>query len=153
MRKEFCFGRWYGFDIDGTIADNSKHGWLIDKPIMPMVKLMKRLHKNGCDVRILSGRCGDFASDEEIPDSVKNHIWAWCDENLGFRPRLTGRKDSMMERLYDDRACQVICNKGITYEDVNAELAACLKEALTKIPIKGMNDSFMKRCQSVLAKC
>ena len=143
--------RWYGFDIDGTIADNSLHSWIIDKPIKPMVALMKRLHKQGMDVRILSGRLGDYPSDEEIPQSVRQHIWAWCDVHLGFRPRLTGRKDSLMEALYDDRAKQVVCNKGFCYEDINRELADCLLLALQKKSVTKDKDLFSK-CKRVLKK-
>lgn len=149
--KPISLFRWYGFDIDGTIADNSKHSWVIDKPIKPMVDLMKRLHKMGCDVRILSGRTGDFRSDDEMPMSVKEHIWSWCDKHLGFRPALTGRKDSMMEALFDDRACQVICNKGITYEECNERLADCLEEAIKRLPNRTIEDkSFIAKCLDVL---
>lgn len=129
-REQYNKYRWYGFDVDGTIADNSKHSWVIDTPIKPMVRLMKKLHRHGCDVRILSGRLGDYASDQDIPTDVQNHIWRWCDKHLGFRPKLTGRKDSMMEFLYDDRAKQVICNKGIVYEDIAKELANVLDGVL-----------------------
>lgn len=81
-------------------------------------------------MRILSGRLGDYESDADISDYTKEHIWAWCDRHLGFRPRLTGRKDSMMETLYDDRACQVVCNQGVSVEDVARELAKALDGAL-----------------------
>ena len=155
MKKASSF-RWYGFDLDGTIADNTDHGFgmlPIGKPIKPMCNLMKRLHREGKRVKIVTARLNDVGIEALSQREVRNHIWDWCDRNLGFRPEITDTKDGMMERLYDDRACQVICNKGITYEDVNAELAACLKEALMKIPLMDMNDKFMKRCQSVLAKC
>ena len=143
----FLFQRWYGFDVDGTIADNSKHSWLIDTPIKPMVNLMKRLHREGKEVRILSGRLGDFPSDEAIPQSVKDNIWEWCDKNLGFRPALTGRKDSMMEVLYDDRARQVICNKGVDIGELARQLAAAMGELLAH-PKKGR-----KRAETLVKKC
>ena len=152
--KPISLTRWYGFDVDGTIADNTLHSWVIDKPIKPMVKLMKQLHKMGADVRILSGRCGDFPSDNEIPQGVRTHIWAWCDKHLGFRPALTGRKDSLMEALFDDRACQVICNKGITYEEVNTRLADCLEEAIKHLPKRTPEDkAFIGKCQNLLNSC
>lgn len=120
-------GRWYGFDIDGTMAENYNHGWAIEKPVKPIVKLMKELHRRGYDVRILSGRTGDYRSDDEIPEATKRFIWAWCDEHLGFRPTLTGRKDSMMEVLFDDRAKQVVCNEGVLYEDMCGEMSKYLE--------------------------
>jgi len=147
-------GRWYGFDIDGTIAENYNHGWCIEKPVKPIVRLMKELHRRGYDVRILSGRTGDFRSDDEIPMSVKEHIWSWCDKHLGFRPTLTGRKDSMMEVLFDDRACQVICNKGITYGQVNCLLANCLEEAIERLPRRTADDKrLIGKCLKVLKEC
>ena len=46
---------WYGFDLDGTLAEY--HGWKgvehIGKPIKPMCDLMKRLHAEGKRVKIL----------------------------------------------------------------------------------------------------
>ena len=57
-----CFGRWYGFDLDGTIADNTMHGCgmgMIGKPIKPMCSLMKRLHKQGKRVKIVTARLND----------------------------------------------------------------------------------------------
>lgn len=152
--KPISLTRWYGFDVDGTIADNTLHGWEIDKPIKPMVRLMKQLHKMGADVRILSGRCGDYNSDDEIPPYVREHIWAWCDKHLGFRPGLTGRKDSLMEALFDDRACQVICNKGVTYEEVNHRLAECLEEAIKRLPKVTIKDKeFVGNCLDILNSC
>ena len=145
--EEFNPYRWYGFDVDGTIATNHKHGWEIEEPVKPMVDLMRRMHRAGCDVRIISGRLGDFRSDDEIPASVKRHIWEWCDRNLGFRPKLTGRKDSMMEALYDDRAKQVVCNKGVTYEELAKELAKAL-ELLVEDPGKGKREA-----ETMLEKC
>lgn len=141
--------RWYGFDIDGTIADNSLHSWVIDEPIEAMVEKMKELHEAGADVRILSGRLGDYPSDEEIPQGVKEHIWGWCDEHLGFRPVLTGRKDSLMEYLYDDRAKQVVCNKGVEVEEVAKGLARVLEEVMENPSERAKREAkvMLRRCR------
>ena len=147
MNLNLVRGRWYGFDIDGTIADNTRHGWEIDGPIRPMVALMKWLHAKGYDVRILSGRTGDYYSDEEIPAGVRAHIWSWCDRHLGFRPTLTGRKTSSMEALFDDRAKQVVCNRGETYEALARELARALDGAIQS-PVKDM-----KGISALIRKC
>ena len=117
--------KWYGFDIDGTIADNSAHTFgmgKIGKPVKPMCDLMKKLHAQGRCVKIFTARLSDVGSDPSSQQAVKEHIWKWCDENLGFRPEITDRKDYMMECLYDDRAKQVVRNTGECLEDMYKKL-------------------------------
>ena len=119
-------GKWYGFDVDGTIADNSAHTFgmgKIGKPIKPMCDLMKKLHAEGRRVKIFTARLSDVGSDRSSQQAVKEHIWKWCDENLGFRPEITDRKDYKMECLYDDRAKQVVRNTGECIEDLYRNLA------------------------------
>ena len=117
--------KWYGFDIDGTIADNSAHTFgmgKIGKPVKPMCDLMKKLHAEGRRVKICTARLSDVGSDPSSQQAVKEHIWKWCDENLGFRPEITDRKDYEMECLYDDRAKQVVRNTGECLEDLYNKL-------------------------------
>ena len=120
-------GKWHGFDLDGTIADNSAHTFglgKIGKPVKPMCDLMKKLHTEGRRVKIFTARLSDVGSDPLSQKAVKEHIWKWCDENLGFRPEITDRKDYMMECIYDDRAKQVVRNTGECLEDLYNELVA-----------------------------
>ena len=129
-------GKWHGFDLDGTIADNSAHTFgmgKIGKPVKPMCDLMKRLHTEGRRVKIFTARLSDVGSDPSSQQAVKEHIWKWCDENLGFRPEVTDRKDYMMECLYDDRAKQVVRNTGECLEDLYNELVAKVKSAIGKL--------------------
>ena len=122
--------KWYGFDIDGTIADNSAHTFgmgKIGKPVKPMCDLMKKLHAQGRCVKIFTARLSDVGSDPSSQQAVKEHIWKWCDENLGFRPEITDRKDYMMECLYDDRAKQVVRNTGECLEDLYKKLVEEVK--------------------------
>lgn len=122
--------KWYGFDIDGTIADNSAHTFgmgKIGKPIKPMCDLMKKLHAEGRRVKIFTARLSDVGSDHSSQQAVKEHIWKWCDENLGFRPEITDRKDYKMECLYDDRAKQVVRNTGECIEDLYRKLVERVK--------------------------
>lgn len=119
--------RWYGFDIDGTIADNSAHTCgmgKIGKPVKPMCDLMKSLHAEGKRVKIFTARLSDVGGDAASQNAVKEHIWQWCDQHLGFRPEITDRKDYKMECLYDDRARQVVRNTGECIEDLYKELLA-----------------------------
>lgn len=146
--------RWYGFDLDGTIADNSLHTFgfgTIGKPIKPMCNQMKRLHRQGYDVRIFTARLSDVGKTRRQQARIKDHIWQWCDVNLGFRPPIVDRKDASMEALYDDRAKQVVRNKGLCYENTNRELADCLLLALQKKSVSKDKDLFSK-CKRVLKK-
>lgn len=148
--------KWYGFDLDGTIANNEHHAGgfgLIGKPIKRMVSLMKRLHRKGYEVKIVTARINDVF-DEKSREEVREHIWQWCDENLGFRPEITDTKDGLMEALYDDRAKQVVRNKGVTYEEVNHRLAECLEEAIKRLPKVTIKDKeFVGNCLDILKSC
>ena len=146
-----CFGRWYGFDLDGTVADNTMHGCgmgMIGKPIKPMTALMKRLHKHGKRVKIVTARLNDVGNTPSAQRRLKMHIWKWCDLNLGFRPEITDRKDGSMECLYDDRARQIVRNKGVNMEDVARGLARYIDAFLRKDPKADMKTlvSLRKRC-------
>ena len=146
--------RWYGFDLDGTIADNTNHAFgygNIGKPIRRMTNLMKRLNASGYTVKIVTARLGDVSYDPKAQSKLRQHIWEWCDKNLGFRPEITDRKDASMEALYDDRAKQVVRNKGITYEECNERLAECLEEAIEHLPKMTIDDKrFIGKCLDVL---
>lgn len=129
LRNNFKYWRWYGFDLDGTIADNSNHAFgygNIGKPIKKMTNLMKRLHKKGYWLKIVTARVGDVGESKKAQEKLKEHIWEWCDVNLGFRPEITDRKDASMECLYDDRARQVIRNKGEDMQQVARDAARAL---------------------------
>jgi len=122
---------WYGFDIDGTIADNTAYTsglGEIGKPIKPMCDLLKRMHDEGRWVKIVTARLSDLPSDPASQYSIKEHIWRWCDQHLGFRPEITDRKDYKMECLYDDRAKQVVRNTGECLEDKYKALLEKVRE-------------------------
>ena len=149
-----CSWRWYGFDLDGTIADNTNHAFgygNIGKPIKRMTSLMKRLNARGFRVKIVTARLGDVGSCPKAQKELRQHIWEWCDRNLGFRPEITDRKDASMEALYDDRAKQVVRNRGITYEECNERLADCLEMAIARLPRKKPEDKILiGKCLNVL---
>ena len=125
--------KWTGFDLDGTLAEY--HGWKgiehIGKPIKPMCDLIKKLHSDGKLVKILTAR---VAPRKDGADAIlaRQCIRKWCVENLGFVPDITHEKDSCMEELYDDRAVQVIPNKGIPIVEAAQSIADGKKNAAAK---------------------
>lgn len=142
--------RWYGFDLDGTIADNSQHNFGmgdIGKPIKPMVNLMKKLHAKGWTIKIVTARLSDVGTRKAAQRKLIEHIWRWCDHNLGFRPEITDRKDALMERLYDDRARHVVRNRGVDLGEFARSLARGL-DALLETPKKNR-----KRAMALRDKC
>lgn len=111
-------GKWTGFDLDGTLAEYI--GWNgiehIGKPIKGMCDIIKKLHSDGEQVKIVTARVSP-RNDGVDPDKARKSIEEWCKKNLGFVPPITHEKDSLMETLYDDRAVQVIPNTGVTIEE------------------------------------
>ena len=95
-----------------------------------MVALMKRLNSQNKRVKIVTARLNDVGMSPTSQNQLKEHIWEWCDKHLGFRPEITDRKDSSMECLYDDRARQVVRNKGVDMESVAKELAKAIDNEL-----------------------
>ena len=156
-KKIYKTWRWYGFDLDGTIADNTNHAFgygNIGKPIKRMTSLMKRLNARGFRVKIVTARLGDVGSCPKAQEKLRQHIWEWCDKNLGFRPEITDRKDASMEALYDDRAKQVVRNRGITFEECNERLADYLEAAIDRLPRKTTDDTaFIGKCLKALKEC
>ena len=107
---------------------------------------MKRLKARGFRVKIVTARLGDVGSSQKAQDELKEHIWEWCDRNLGFRPEITDRKDASMERLYDDRARQVISNDGEDMQNVAVEIAMALDSLIE-------SRGNLKKAISVRDKC
>lgn len=104
---------WTGFDLDGTLAtyDEWRGVSHIGEPVKPMCDLVKRLHDEGKDVKILTARVAP-KDDDSDPSIARAYIEKWCEENLGFIPPITHEKDALMETLYDDRVHAVEQNTG-----------------------------------------
>lgn len=122
--------KWVGFDLDGTLAKYTEWKGIehIGDPIRPMCDLIKKMHKEGKRVKIITARVAPATNnkgEEEEPSIVVNgkkkyasaFIQDWCAEHLGFVPEIVHEKDQLMVEMYDDRAKQVIPNKGILLED------------------------------------
>lgn len=98
---------WYGVDLDGTLAYHDEHTNGIGRPIVPMVERVKRWLAKGREVRIVTARAAHKNPAEE------KEIKAWCKQHLGQELEVTASKDFEMIELWDDRAIQVVTNRGI----------------------------------------
>ncbi len=112
MRVLASYAPWIGVDLDGTLAhksDDWKGPEFIGEPIWNMVNHVKRLLRSGETVKVFTARAVD-------PEAIQ-YVQDWL-ENEADLPRLevTNEKDPGMTLLYDDRAKQVVPNKGIIVE-------------------------------------
>jgi hypothetical protein len=101
---------WIGVDLDGTLA--KYNGWNngeIGEPVPLMVKRVKGWIAEGVIVKIFTAR----VSIEEDRDLVVEKIQDWTQKHIGERLEVTNQKDYSMVELWDDRAIQVIPNKGL----------------------------------------
>lgn len=128
---------WYGFDLDGTAAHWG--GWAdtgeILAPIPGITQTMRDLLDQGEDVRFLTARVAHG-------DRWVQPIREWSEKHLGVALPVTCRKDSRMYVLYDDRAQQVVRNKGITVEQVidtmRMHVAGSDRESYTREEVAAM---------------
>lgn len=93
-------------DLDGTLARYD--GWKgidhIGDPIPLMVSRVRKWLNDGVRVVIFTARA-------QTPESLP-YIYAWCKEHLGVVLPVTNIKTFDIVEIWDDRAVQVIPNKG-----------------------------------------
>lgn len=95
-------------DLDGTLAfwDGEWNGpECIGAPIPEMLRRVKLWIQQGNEVRIFTARAD---REENIPP-----IKAWLADNGIPGLKITNKKDPDVSCIYDDRAFQVIKNRGI----------------------------------------
>jgi hypothetical protein len=124
-------GEWIGVDLDGTLAKIPNNaGWwppdMIGDPVPAMVARVKRWLAEGKEVRIFTARVdGGIGSSlyncpPEVAELYQNVAYVkacieeWCLQHIGQVLPITNVKDCGMVELWDDRAVQVMPNKGIT---------------------------------------
>ena len=97
---------WIGVDLDSTLAYYSTwRGYSrIGKPIPAMVEKVKQALEAGKDVRIFTAR----ADNGKAVVAIKK----WCKKHLGVELPVTNVKDKHCKEIWDDRAKQVVKNKG-----------------------------------------
>lgn len=104
---------WVGFDLDSTLAVYNKGDGIdtIGAPIAKMVEHLKSYLAAKIKVKIFTARVsGD--DPEKIQKQVAM-IQEWCKLHIGVVLDVTCIKDFKMIRLYDDRAVQVVPNRGV----------------------------------------
>ncbi|HUY05033.1 MAG TPA: hypothetical protein VMV33_17285 [Rhodocyclaceae bacterium] len=100
---------WVGVDLDRTLAhyDRFVSGTHIGEPILPMVRRVQAWLAAGVDVRVFTARIA-----VEDPAPIVAAVQAWCVRHIGVGLPVTATKDFGMVELWDDRAVQVLPNRG-----------------------------------------
>jgi hypothetical protein len=100
---------WVGVDLDGTLSSTDNEGhflppYPLGQPIPEMVEMVKSLVAAGITVKIFSARAWEPANVPMVQDWAERH-------GLG-RLEVTNQKDYDLIRFYDDRAIQIVPNRG-----------------------------------------
>ena len=101
--------QWIGVDLDGTLSRDDAAGhfqspYPLGEPIPEMIALVKSLLQAGVTVKIFSARACE-------PESIPV-VQAWTEKHGLGRLEVTNRKDYNLIRFYDDRAIQMVPNRG-----------------------------------------
>ena len=106
---------WTGVDLDGTLAQYGEEPWdgiSIGKPVPLMVALVKKLLKEGGEVRIFTARASTVSHGIRGVQKQREAIREWCVKHIGVELPVTCEKDYWLTRMYDDRCVQVERNTG-----------------------------------------
>jgi hypothetical protein len=99
----------HAVDFDATLAVHTG-GKALGPPVPEMLDQVKRWLADGDEVRIFTAR---VSSSHEHVEDMRREIEDWCEKYLGQRLEVTAEKKSDIYDIHDDRARQVIPNKGI----------------------------------------
>jgi hypothetical protein len=133
---------WFGFDLDSTIAFYETWGdGSIGAPIRPMIRRMKHYLRTGRKIAIVTARVHPSKSLEALEQrhKVRDFLNAQFGKDASDTIDIRCDKDPHMIALFDDRAEQVIPNKGIL---VREELRRAV-EALERIAQSGLHSAFV----------
>ena len=113
---------WIGVDFDGTLARDDEQGhflppYPLGAPIPEMIDMVKSLLAAGVKVKIFSARAVEPESIPIIQDWAEKH-------GLG-RLEVTNQKDYDLIRYYDDRAIQMVPNRGRSVGSLGSGKAGC----------------------------
>lgn len=115
---------WIGLDLDGTLARYD--GWRgldsIGKPIPRMVRRLETWLEAGYQVKIFTARAS-------VPGGVEA-VKAWLEKHGLPELEVTNEKDFNLVEYWDDRAVQVLANRGM----------AVLRPAVSSMPKAALLD-------------
>lgn len=121
---------WTGVDLDGTLSvwDHGSQVNTIGAPIEKMVQRVKGWLAAGEEVRIVTARVAISGTrnvagqldNVEFAKQQREMIQAWCIKHIGQPLRITASKDFHMDKLWDDRAVEVVTNTGMTRTEYDA---------------------------------
>lgn len=105
-------GDWLAVDLDGTLAEY--YGWVsedhIGEPVVSIVAAINARRAAGWKVAIFTAR---VSGDTEEAQRAEVAIWKWLDFYNIKVEGITCTKHKHFTEFWDDRARQVIFNKGI----------------------------------------
>lgn len=123
---------WWGFDCDATIAFYETWGdGSIGKPIEPMIRRIKHYLKRGRIVKIVTARVHPSHGLEAVTERQK--VETFCLEHFRQILPVVCEKDMHMVTLFDDRATQVIPNKGITVQEELRRAVTALQRIVANV--------------------
>jgi len=105
-------------DLDSTLAHYE--GWSspydIGAPVKPMVDRIKKLIKEGKEVKIFTARVSEEGPYGLRPrhelDKTRDVIRKWCKAHLGKELDITNKKTFHTVQIIDDRCLQIVPNTG-----------------------------------------
>jgi len=102
---------WHGVDFDGTLAKYTewKGPTHTGSPVPKMLARVKQWIADGEEVRIFTARVNPKDKDCE---KSRKAIQDWTMKHLERKLKVTHEKDKEMIDMWDDRAVQIVPNKG-----------------------------------------
>lgn len=116
-------GQWLAVDLDGTLAQY--YGWVseehIGEPVVSIVAAINARRAAGWKVAIFTAR---VSGDPEEAQRAEVAIWKWLDFYNIKVEGITCTKHKHFSEFWDDRARQVVFNKGHIIEAVASDTVA-----------------------------
>ena len=101
-------------DLDATLAmyTGFKGVDVIGDPIKPMIARVKKELEKGTEVSILTARAHGWKGKKQQQRAIKA-VEEWTKKHIGKKLFVTAEKHPAFSEIWDDRAKQVVANKGV----------------------------------------